>query len=264
MKAEQTWIALGRLKFLPRGKNPRRRHKLAALRATMADNGFGQPITVNDTTGHTVAGEGRVRALRAMKTAGQPPPGGIRTEKKTWLIPAYVGQWPADREPALALALNGGPDHALEGELDRDTVAAILAAEQDQDRLAALALTDDQAEQYQADTLEEVLPPALDLEAEGIETLEDVREDTGPTLVFLRLHLPEPLALRFRRVVTAETPAEAIITAGLDALETPQRGPKKKPAADDAHQGPPPAKSRTASKPAKKRSARPGNRKGRQ
>lgn len=212
--ARLAWLALDDLAPMP--GNPRHRHKVKGLVASIRRHGFGGPLTVNGTTGHTLAGHGRAEALRAIRRAGDPPPAGIRvTEAGAWTVPALVGSWPEADERRLALALNGGPGGALLGADDPAAVAAIIAGAQGPD-LAALGLTDATAARVVLDGATPVVPPALDVaELERAPGLA-----AGIELATVRLAVPVDLAraateaLRQRR-----TTAEAIIRAGLAAAE---------------------------------------------
>ena len=212
VKTELEWAELGAL-TLPK-RNPRGSHRLGPVSESIRKHGFGQAITINRTTGNVVAGKGRVRALRRMKRAGEPAPGGIRTEGRAWLVPALVGSWPTDREALLDLALNGGLHGSLEGDLDARVVAEILKAADEADRLA-LGITEPQADQYQRDQEVPHIPPAINLD--GLDRTEAASLVDRQTTV--RLVIPPKLAERARALVRDGVTAAELLTRGVDALE---------------------------------------------
>jgi len=161
--------------------NPRSTHRLKALAASLRRHGFGAALTLNATTGHVLAGNGRTRALRRMKRAGDPAPDGVTVEGKgkrtRWKVPALWGTWPEAQEAEVALALNGGVDGSLEGDLDRDLVAHLLETSTEAAR-DALGLSSAQAQQYTLDHAAPVLPPQINLD--GLARTA-AAEDTTPT-----------------------------------------------------------------------------------
>lgn len=193
----------------PLPANPRGGHRLAALAASMRRYGFGEPLTVNAFTRHIVAGCGRWRSLRRMRDAGEDPPAGIRvTSPRRWLAPVLFGDWPEAEEPAVALALNGGPEGAMLGDWSRDVVAVILAGAPAVD-LAALGVTEAKAAAIVRDAVPPSAIPPLDLA--GIERVAPLE------LITVKMQVPRELADRLQRATRAGKVAGDILAAGLDA-----------------------------------------------
>jgi len=212
LRPELEWATIDTLTLGKR--NPRGSHRLAALAESIRRHGFGQPITINRTTGNVIAGKGRLRALRRMQRAREAVPGGIRTVAGAWCVPALVASWPSDREALLDLALNGGVDGSLEGDLDAAVVAEILKTVDEADRLA-LGLTEPQADQYQRDQDVAYVEPVINLE--GLDRSESARSVDRQTTV--RLIVPPELADRARALVKKRITAAQLLARGVDHLE---------------------------------------------
>lgn len=198
-------------KARPMPGNPRTAHRVGALVASLRRYGFGQPVTINQTTGHVIAGNGRLQALRKMKAAGEPPPEGITARGKSWHVPAYFGQWSTAAEAEAALALNGGADGSLEGDLDAQTVAQILE-QADQAAREALGLSEAQADQILLDFSTPTVAPQINLD--GLErSAGAVRNSETSTI---HLVLPLDLAEEARAALRLGTTAEDLIRWGLN------------------------------------------------
>ncbi len=135
------------LQRLPR--NPKS-HDLGAIHQSVRRWGFLERILVNETTGHVVAGAGRLDTLQGMKARGEKAPRNVEERGGKWLVPVDVDDLPEDQETAAAIALNrlvelGGWDEGLLAQVladiaargedaldgvgyDRDDVDALLAA----------------------------------------------------------------------------------------------------------------------------------------
>ena len=103
--------------------NPKR-HALETVAASIRRFGFLDPVIVDGRTGRVVGGHGRIEALNAMRTGGEPRPSGIGGRGDTWLVPTVDG-WQS----------------ANDGEADAALVALNLTSEQggwDLTELAAL------------------------------------------------------------------------------------------------------------------------------
>jgi hypothetical protein len=110
--------ALAHLPTNPKG------HDLGAIGFSLARWGLIDQIVVNDTTGHIIAGNGRVDSLRALHAAGKAPPMGVTVEGGRWLVPVVHGlSVPVEQEAAAALALNRVHDL---GGYNEETLAAVL------------------------------------------------------------------------------------------------------------------------------------------
>jgi ParB-like chromosome segregation protein Spo0J len=92
-------------------------HDIGALDASVNRFGFLEPITVNATTGHMIAGHGRADLLQQAKASGKKAPKGVTVSSGSWLVPVHYVQLPESEEEAAAIALNragelGGWDDA--------------------------------------------------------------------------------------------------------------------------------------------------------
>lgn len=198
--------------LVPLKKNVRKGHRVQALAASLKKHGFGQAITVNRTTGHTIAGNGRVKALAYLRRASAKPPAGITVgPRNQWLVPVYYGTWSIDEETAVALALNGGLNHSLEGEWDAATIADLMELAKPLD-LEALNVHAQQAEQFTLDYETPLEEPVINLDG-----LQRVAIEEGLTTV--RLKVSEPLAGRVGQLVARGVTAAEILTHGLETLE---------------------------------------------
>jgi len=208
-------MTLGRLDIrkarkLP--KNPRKTHRIGPLCAQIRRNGFGSAVTVNTTTGHTLAGNGRIAALRKMKRAGEPPPPGVVVEGKAWTVAAVFGTWPEDRERDVATALNGGVSGSLEGDLDQGLIADFLEGATDEAR-EALGLSPAQADQIVTDHAEPLVEPQINLD--GLHRTEAAKADNAAKLVSLKLLIPAALANRARQAMLAGLSPADLLQHGL-------------------------------------------------
>ncbi len=81
-------------------------HDLGSINTSIDRFGFLERIIINKTTGHLIAGHGRVRTLQQMRQDGNEPPQGIEMSNGDWLVPAdYVAVKKKD-EIAASIALN--------------------------------------------------------------------------------------------------------------------------------------------------------------
>lgn len=245
-------------KLAPLRRNVRKGHRIHALAASIQQHGFGQAITVNETTGVTIAGNGRVKALAHLRRSSQPPPAGITVSPQNqWLVPTYFGRWTLEQETAVALALNGGLNHSLEGEWDTATIADLMAMAKPQD-LEALNIHSQQAEQFSLDFAAPIEDPVINLDG-----LDRVASEDGLTTV--RLKVPEQLAARARKVAARGVTANEILTYGLEKLD-PEEEQQARPAqrrpgrAATAQVEQPPARAEAGTRPRN----RPAKSRGRQ
>lgn len=98
-----TYLPLAAFRALPRNT---RIHDDPGIGKAMARFGMIDTPTVNLRTGHTLAGWGRVTALRVMQRAGDARPAGVRAHEGDWAVPVYTAGVPEADEEAAALALN--------------------------------------------------------------------------------------------------------------------------------------------------------------
>lgn len=111
---------LSKLVGLPR--NPKA-HDLGDLHLSLDRFGFLQRIVVNDTTGHIIAGHGRVDAMRQRKVRGLAAPENVTTDGNEWMIPVDHVTVDADQQEAAAIALN----RIGEGDWDEALLVKVLA-----------------------------------------------------------------------------------------------------------------------------------------
>jgi len=190
--------------------NPRGGHRVTSLVRSILAHGFGAAVTVNETTGHTLAGNGRLKALRKIKKDGHPPPAGVEKDGKAWTVPAVFGTWPAEEERRVALALNGGLNGSLEGALDGDEVADILNAA-NAAAVSALGITENDAAQFLNDHATPYLEPQINLT--GLDRAPDAEAADDKTT--LKLLLPHDLAAEARQLLIDGLAAVQLITDGL-------------------------------------------------
>lgn len=208
-------VPIDDLRTLPTERNPRRSHRVGAVVASIRAHGFAQPVTANANTGHVLAGNGRLAALRRMRAADEPPPDGITVDERgRWCAPTLWGAWPEEDEPRIALALNGGLSGGLEGETDRAIIAAILEGIPETD-LASLGATVTAADQAIRDGLTAPPPPVVNLD--GLETVARAGASFAERVV--NLSLPVETATRLKAASAAGIPVASIVAAGLDAME---------------------------------------------
>lgn len=206
-------VPLEQLQPLP--KNVRRSHRVHALAKSIQTHGFGQAVTVNRRTGHTIAGNGRLKALAHLKRASQKPPAGVAVSAKNeWLVPVLYGYWKAEDEPTVALALNGGLNHSLEGDWDAATIAELIDLAKPMD-LEALNVPAQTAEQFALDFVTPIEEPVINLD--GIE-----RVSVPDALCTVRLQVSEQLAARARKLAKRGVTAVEILTHGIDKLDPPE------------------------------------------
>jgi hypothetical protein len=238
----------------PLKRNVRKSHRVHALAASMKMHGFGQAITVNRTTGHTIAGNGRVKALAHLRRASAAPPPGITIgPRNQWMVPVYFGTWTVEAETAVALALNGGLNHSLEGEWDAATIAELMEMAKPPE-LEALNVPAQQAEQYTLDFETPLEEPVINLEG-----LDRVAIDEGLTTV--RLKCTERMAARVAELVARGVTAAEILTHGLETLErkhhdVPHERRRRSQAAAQVEQHAPGAQARARPKGDRRKPAR--------
>lgn len=87
---EITLRALSELEARRHLKNPKE-HDVPKLRASMRRFGFTLPPALDAASGVLVAGHGRLKALRAMRDAGEDPPARVVARDDDWLVPTLEG-----------------------------------------------------------------------------------------------------------------------------------------------------------------------------
>ena len=113
---------------LPR--NPKT-HDLGELSLSADRFGFLERVIVNRTTGHLVAGHGRVDLLRSSKERGENPPQNVEVGELggDWLVPTDYVDLAEEEEEAAAVALNrltelGGWDSSALADVLKDLAEA--------------------------------------------------------------------------------------------------------------------------------------------
>lgn len=86
--------------------------------------GYLQPVVVNETTGHLIAGHGRIDDLEARRRRGQQAPKNIEVQGEKWLVPTAFVSVPEREEEAVAVSLNRTSE---KGGWDKDLLTNILA-----------------------------------------------------------------------------------------------------------------------------------------
>ena len=89
-------------KILPDERNPKD-HDIPMLMQAYRDFGFVVAIVEDGRTGKLLAGHGRVEALEAVKSLGEPPPKHIMPMRGEWLVPVQVGYSSEDDTKAAML-----------------------------------------------------------------------------------------------------------------------------------------------------------------
>lgn len=97
------FMELGKFKRLAR--NPKE-HDLEVLYQSIERFGVIDPPVVNGTTGHLIAGHGRIEVLQQKKADGKEPPRNVKVEGEQWLIPTVIVELPESEEEAASIALN--------------------------------------------------------------------------------------------------------------------------------------------------------------
>lgn len=138
MTLELRTVPLDELLERPAERNPKR-HDRDAIRASLLDHGFVEPVLIDERTGRLVGGHGRLEVLAELRTEGVDPPDGITVHRGDWRVPAVHGYRSPDDGHArrLLIALN------RTGELggwDLEELTAELEALED---LTATGYTDD-------------------------------------------------------------------------------------------------------------------------
>jgi len=143
-------IALSAVLALP--NNPKS-HDVGAIHTSIEQYGFLDPLIINRTTGHILAGHGRVKSLAAMKEAGSWPPYGVTEKHGEWFLPWYPVDVEESVESAAAVALNrtvelGGWDtpslaNILQGLSERDALPGTGFDVEDLDDMMRMLTTPD-------------------------------------------------------------------------------------------------------------------------
>jgi len=97
------WVPLEKLVRL---EGNAKDHDIGAITESLKRWGFVDRIIINKTSGHMLAGHGRLDALQVLKTEGSKIPKGVRRGESGWLVPVDYVTVPKREEAALAIALN--------------------------------------------------------------------------------------------------------------------------------------------------------------
>lgn len=118
-------------------------HDAQAIARSVKRFGYLEPVVVNETTGHVLAGHGRIEALQGMKAMGKDAPKGIVAEGEKWLVPTFYADVDEKDEYAAAIALNKIVEL---GGWREDVLVGILANYAARDESALLATGYDKAD----------------------------------------------------------------------------------------------------------------------
>lgn len=109
----------------PAKRNPKK-HKIAELRASISRFGFVTPGVRDERTGLTLAGHGRIEALKAMRADGEQPPAGIHTDKAGgWLVPVICG-WASRSDAEAEAYIVADNQHTIAGGWDEPELALLV------------------------------------------------------------------------------------------------------------------------------------------
>jgi hypothetical protein len=123
-------------------RNPKL-HALEGIAASMLEFGYADTVVIDERTGRTISGHGRIEAVQQLRDKGEKPPEGVKVVKGKWLIPVNRG-WASDSDAAAEaylLAANrwnevGGYDdemrRAMIGDLAEYDEALLRAAGYDE------------------------------------------------------------------------------------------------------------------------------------
>jgi len=114
-------LSLSKIEELPRNA---KNHDLGAIHQSYDRFSFIERLIINNTTGHLVAGHGRLHALKQRKQSGKEAPEGITVHGDDWLVPVDYVDISADKEEAAAIALNRSSEL---GGWDDQGLAEVLA-----------------------------------------------------------------------------------------------------------------------------------------
>lgn len=161
---EPAMVKLSELRRLPRNTKD---HDIGAINESYDEFGFLDRIIINKTTGHLLAGHGRIDLLQQLKSSGAKPPAGINPNGKDWFVPADYAEIPAEKEEKAAIALNRIQERG--GHKD-DLLAAVLSDYAAKDDLRGTGYDKDDLDQLLRDlgTKNEIVevPAPIDKAAE--------------------------------------------------------------------------------------------------
>lgn len=119
-------------------------HDQDGIRGSIADQGFVEIPTIDERTGHLVAGHGRLTALEEMHYAGQDPPPDVEVNADgEWLLPVSRG-WASRDDKHAAAYLVASNKLTSNGGWNDDQLAAILSDLNADDMLQLTGFTDDE------------------------------------------------------------------------------------------------------------------------
>jgi hypothetical protein len=79
-------------------RNPKL-HALEGIAASMLEFGYADTVVIDERTGRTISGHGRIEAVQQLRDKGEKPPEGVKVVKGKWLIPVNRG-WASDSDAA--------------------------------------------------------------------------------------------------------------------------------------------------------------------
>lgn len=127
-------------------RNPKL-HDLDGIAASMLAFGYADTVVLDERTGRTISGHGRVEAVQRLRDKGEDPPDGITVKGKTWLIPVNRG-WASEHDAAAEAYLIAANRWGERAGNDREMLAAMIGdlAEYDEELVRAAGF--DEVEQH--------------------------------------------------------------------------------------------------------------------
>jgi len=118
-------------------RNPKL-HDLEGIAASLLEFGYADTVVLDERTGRTISGHGRVEAVQHLRDSGEKPPEGVQVVKGKWLIPVNRG-WASEGDAAAEAYLLGANRLNEVGGWDRELLRAVVGdvAEYDEGLLRA-------------------------------------------------------------------------------------------------------------------------------
>lgn len=152
-------------------RNPKM-HDLDGIAGSMQEFGYADTVVIDERTGHTVSGHGRIEAVQQLRDKGEDPPNGIAVKGKTWLIPVIRG-WESDSDAAAEAYLIGANRWGEKGGTDRELLAQMIGDLAEYDEALVRAAGFDELDQH------DLLAELADGAARGQHPPDDFPDLTG-------------------------------------------------------------------------------------
>lgn len=124
-KRNEMWIEMVALEKVKVAKQNPKLHDVQAIRKSIVEHGFAGALILDGRTNRLIAGHGRLKVLRLMKSEGVKPPAGIRESHGTWLVPVANGFRSKNDKHAAALLVADNRTSELGG-WDRPNLLGVL------------------------------------------------------------------------------------------------------------------------------------------